>query len=166
MDSQKQPYARPDLPAIAALRRSGRVVQAARSGLSNIVEGNKQQSLEGYIKLTGVARGSLEELLKDYLGFARQRKLEIWEKERVIREMGEIRVIWEILRKTPILPDTPNFPNLPSDSEKVVNTLITLINQANYLLDRLVVSLKNKHMREGGMRENLLKRRLSYRNTH
>ena len=145
-------------------RTNDQMTQAARSGLSNIAEGNKQQSLEGYIKLAGVARGSLEELLRDYMSYARQHHLGAWEKERVMMEIGEISVIWGILRKTPTLPDIPNFPYLPSDQEKAVNLMITLINQANYLLDRLVASLKDKHMREGGMRENLLKRRLEYRN--
>src|SRR3989344_5939107 len=116
-------------------RTKDQMEQAARSGMQNIPEGNKQQSLSGYIKLAGVSRGSLEELLKDYLAFARQNKIEVWEKERV---MGEIKEIWEILKKTPTLPDNPNFPNLPWDKEKTVNLLITLINQANYLIDRLI----------------------------
>lgn len=107
--------------------------QAARSGMQNISEGYKQQSLSGYIRLSGVSRGSLEELLKDYLSFARQNKLEIWD-----------------------------FPSLPTDLTKAVNLLITLIQQANYLIDKLIESLKEKHAREGGFNENLLKKRLAY----
>lgn len=60
------------------------MVQAARSGTANIAEGNQQASLEGYIKLTGVNRASLEELLKDFLAFARQNKITIWDKEETI----------------------------------------------------------------------------------
>lgn len=52
-------------------RTLDQMVQAARSGTQNIAEGYKQESLKGYIKLSGVARGSLEELLKDYQAFAR-----------------------------------------------------------------------------------------------
>ena len=74
-------------------RTHDQMVQAARSGMQNILEGNKQQGLKGYIKLTGVSRGSLEELLKDYLSYARQRGISIWTKERTIREIGEIREI-------------------------------------------------------------------------
>jgi len=70
--------------------------QAARSGTQNVAEGSKQQSLKEYIKLTGVNRGSLEELLKDYLAFARQHKIRVWPTERAKREIGEIREIWEI----------------------------------------------------------------------
>lgn len=144
-------------------RTKDQMEQAGRSGMQNISEGNKQQGLSGYIKLAGVARGSLEELLNDYLAFARQNRLEIWEKERVIREISEIGEIWGILRKTPTLPDNPNFPNLPTDKEKAVNLLITLINQANYLIDKLIVSLKEKHMKEGGLSEKLYTARKKFR---
>lgn len=137
--------------------------QAARSGTQNIPEGYKQQSLSGYIRLAGVARGSLEELLKDCLAFARQNKLEIWEKERAIREIREIGVIWRILKNTPTLPNNPNFPDLPMDKEKAINLLITLINQANYLIDKLISSLKVKHMKEGGLSEKLYSARKKFR---
>jgi four helix bundle suffix protein len=143
--------------------KRGWVVQAARSGMQNIAEGNKQQSLAGYIKLCGVSRGSLEELLKDYMSYARQHTLSIWSKEISGREIGEIRQIWEIIRKTPTLPDSPNFPHLPDSPEKSVNFLITLINQANYMVDKLIISLKEKHTKEGGFSERLLKDRLNYR---
>ena len=144
-------------------RTVDQMVQAARSGMQNISEGNKQQGMKGYIKLSGVARGSLEELLKDYAAYARQKKLVIWPKERAIREIGEIRKIWEIVRATPNLPDNPNFPDLPSDPTKAVNLMITLVNQANYLLDKLIASLKDKHMRGGGLTEELYWKRVEYR---
>ncbi len=143
-------------------RTKDQMEQAARSGMQNILEGNKQQGLSGYIKLSGVSRGSLEELLKDYLAFARQNKLQIWEKERVIREIREIEEIWKILRQ-PYLPDNPNFPNLPTDQQQTVNLMITLINQANYLIDKLIVSLKEKHKKEGGLSEKLYRERKNFR---
>ncbi len=141
-------------------RSRDQMEQAARSGTQNIAEGYKQQSLEGYIKLCGVTRGSLEELLKDYLAFARQNKLEVWDKEKAKREIREIGEIWEIIRNNPYLPLNPNFPNLPSDPTKAVNLLITLIQQANFLIDKLIISLKEKFIAEGGFRENLFKKRL------
>ncbi|MBI2020060.1 four helix bundle protein [Candidatus Daviesbacteria bacterium] len=144
-------------------RSKDQMEQGARSGTQNIPEGYKQQSLSGYIRLAGVARGSLEELLKDYLAFARQNRVEVWEKERVMREIGEIEEIWEILKKTPTLPSNPNFPDLPKDKQKAVNLLITLINQANYLIDKLISSLKEKHMKEGGLSEKLYKARKKFR---
>lgn len=138
-------------------------VQAARSGTQNVAEGNKQQGLKGYIKLTGVARGSLEELLKDCLAYCRQNKIRVWPAEEAKREIREIGEIWEILRASPTLPDPPSFPGLPEDQERAVNLLITLINQANYLLDKLIESLKEKHMKEGGLTEQLYQRRKNYR---
>lgn len=115
-------------------RTADQMVQAARSGTQNIAEGAKEQSLKGYIKLAGIARASLEELLKDYLAFARQRRIPVWPAERVKREIGEIREI-----------------------------MITLLNQANFLLDKLIVSLKEKHKKEGGLTEKLYRERVAFR---
>lgn len=56
-----------------------------------------------------------------------------------------------------------NISDLPADSEKAVNLLITLINQANYLIDKLIYSLKEKHMKEGGLNEKLYSARKKYR---
>lgn len=130
-------------------RTHDQMVQSARSGMQNIAEGNKQQSLQGYIKLSGVSRGSLEELLNDFLSFARQHKIPIWQPDRA---------------KTPTLPDSPNFPALPNNLEKAVNLMITLINQANFLIDKLIISLNEKHMKEGGFNERLYQKRVEYRN--
>lgn len=147
-------------------RTCDQMEQAARSGMQNISEGYKQEGLKGYIKLSGVARGSLEELLKDYMAYARQHRIEIWEKEKSISEIREIGVIWEIIRKNPALPDSPGFPSLPDYPDLAVNLLINLIHQANYLIDKLIVSLKEKHMKEGGLTEELYKKRIEYRKTH
>lgn len=153
----------PNFPNLSSTRTQDQMTQAARSGMANILEGAKQNSLSGYIKLCGVARGSLEELLKDYLAYARQHGIPVWTRERVIGEIREIRMIWEILRATPTLPDSPNFPDLPNLPDRTVNLMITLVNQANYLIDKLIKSLEEKHTKEGGFSENLLKKRLDYR---
>ena len=153
----------PKFPQLSSKRTEDQMVQAARSGMQNIPEGHKQQSLASYVTLAGVSRGSLEELLNDYLAYARQNKIEIWDKEKAKREIREISEIWAIINKSPTLPHTPNFPPLPTNQTNAVNLLITLIQQANYLIDKLVESLKEKHTKEGGFRENLLKRRLEYR---
>lgn len=144
-------------------RTNDQMVQAARSGMQNISEGNQQEGLKGYIKLSGVARGSLEELLKDYHAYARQNRISIWPKEKSRKEIREIREIWKIINSNPALPDMPNFPCLPDNIEVTVNLMITLINQANYLIDNLVVSLKEKHMKEGGLTEELYRKRKEYR---
>lgn len=147
-------------------RTTDQMEQAARSGTMNIAEGYQEEGLKGYIKLAGVARGSLEELLKDYLAYARQHKLQVWSKEKCLREIGEIREIWEVIRATPTLPDSPNFPNLPDNPEATVNLMVTLINQAIYLIGKLIASLKDKHMREGGLTEELYRKRVEYRKKH
>ena len=143
-------------------RTTDQMTQAARSGMTNIPEGFSQQSLATYIKLAGVHRASLEELLKDYLSYARQHQIEVWEKDRVVREVRELGEVWIII-KMPTLPDNPNFPKLPDDPTKAVNLMITLINQATYLQRKLIESLEEKHAREGGYSEKLLKKRLEYR---
>jgi four helix bundle protein len=64
-------------------RTVDQMVQAARSGKQNIVEGSQVSgtSKEGEIKLVNVARASLEELLTDYTDFLRVRNLELWTKD-------------------------------------------------------------------------------------
>lgn len=153
----------PNFPNLSSTRTFDQMVQAARSGMTNIPEGNQQASLEGYIKLTGVNRASLEELLKDYLSFARQNKVPLWGKEEIVRKVREVRGVWEILKKTPTLPDSPNFPDLPNNPSKAVNLLITLTNQAIYLQKRLQQSLEQKFVKEGGFRETLFKKRMEWR---
>ncbi len=144
-------------------RTGDQMVQAARSGTQNVAEGSKEQGLKGYIKLAGVTRASLEELLKDYLAFARQNKLAIWPKEKAIGEIGETGEVWKVIRENSYLPDHPNFSNLPYEKEAAVNLMITLINQANYLLDKLIISLREKHKHEGGLTEELYRERKKFR---
>lgn len=144
-------------------RTFDQMVQAARSGTQNIAEGFKQEGLKSYIKLSGVNRGSLEELLKDFHAYARHNKLDIWEKEKCVREIKEIEETWEIIKKNKTLPNSPDFPDLPDNQEKAVNMMITLINQANYLQDKLISSLKEKHEKEGGLTEELYRKRKDYR---
>jgi four helix bundle protein len=63
-------------------RTIDQMVQAARSGKQNIAEGSKASgtSKEMEIKLTNVARASLEELLIDYGDYLRVRDLKLWDK--------------------------------------------------------------------------------------
>ena len=78
-------------------RTHDQMVQAARSGKQNIAEGSMASgtSKETEIKLMGVARASLEELLIDYKDYLRTNKLPLWEKDdpRVleIRSLGKLK---------------------------------------------------------------------------
>lgn len=152
-----------NFPSLSSTRTKDQMIQAARSGMQNISEGNKQQGLKGYIKLSGIARGSLEELLKDYTAYARQHGIAIWPSDKAKGEIWEIGVIWEIIRKNPTLPDSPNFPDLPHRPDLAVNLMITLIHQANYLIDKLIISLKDLHRKKGGLTEELYSARKTYR---
>ncbi|HCS78818.1 TPA: four helix bundle protein [Patescibacteria group bacterium] len=147
-------------------RTKDQMEQAARSGMVNIAEGHQQKSLASYIKLVGVAAGSQEELLKDYQAFARQQRLPIWEKDRIVREVRELGEVWDIIKKSPTLPNSPDFPSLPKNPEVAVNLMITQVNQACYLLHRLETALEQKHTREGGYTEQLLKKRLEYKSRY
>ena len=79
-------------------RTIDQMVQAARSGKKNILEGSKAAltSKETEIKLTNVARASLEELLDDYGDYLRVRDLPIWDKD-----SKEARYVRQLGRKTP-----------------------------------------------------------------
>ncbi len=156
----------PDFPDLSSQRTYDQMVQAARSGSTNISEGNQQSSLEGYIKLTGVNKGSLEELLKDYLAYARQNRIIVWDKNKANMEIQELDKIWGILKRYQALPDNPDFPDLPRNPTKAVNLMITLTNQAIYLQKRLSDSLQQKFVKEGGFRENLFKKRLEYKRSN
>jgi len=139
-------------------RTRDQMVQAARSGKQNIVEGSKGKSLKTYIKLCSVARASLEELLEDYHDFARQHRLEIWKSREGRVEQG-IRDV-QVDATSPALPA---IPALPEDKEVAVNFMVNLINQTNYLLDRQIKSLEKKFVEEGGFTENLFRKRMEYR---
>ena len=162
------PYHSTDLnfPKLSSPRTHDQMVQAARSGMVNISEGYKQKSLASYIKLVGVARGSIEELLSDYLSYARQHNIQVWNKERVRREIRESKAIWDILNNTSTLPTSPAFPTLPTQPAVATNLLIDFCHTAGYLQDKLLISLEDKHAREGGFNENLLRKRLEYRKMH
>src|SRR5262245_15120885 len=78
-------------------RTHDQMVQAARSGKQNILEGSQASGIskEAELKLTGVARASLEELLEDYQDFLRRRRAKAWDKNskeaRYVRRLGTSR---------------------------------------------------------------------------
>lgn len=133
--------------------------QAGRSGKQNIAEGCSLESLESYIKLLGVALGSFKELSSDYEDFLRQKGFMIWPKDdERIRVFRDFRAVW-------VKDNIPNTPNLPNNPEEAANFLLTLCQLETFLLRRQIDSLKEKFVKEGGFRENLLKKRLEYRKT-
>ena len=135
-------------------RTTEQMIQAARSGKQNIVEGSLEKSLKMNIKLTGVSRGSFGELLEDYKDFLRTRKLSIWQKDD--SRLLEIRR----MRIEPNKSNSTNLSNWTNFPESYGNLMITLLSKENYLLDNMIRSLENKFIKEGGYSENLTKRRL------
>lgn len=144
-------------------RTHDQMVQAARSGVQNIAEGSMASatSKKMELKLTGVARASLEELLLDYQDFLRQRGLRLWEKDSV--EAMNIRKRY--------LSDMSDFSRefdpygiSTAEPEVAANTIICLINQASYLLGRQLKTLEEKFLTEGGFTERLYKERQKRRN--
>ncbi|MEY2607599.1 MAG: hypothetical protein QOH31_5453 [Verrucomicrobiota bacterium] len=142
-------------------RTNDQMVQAARSGKQNIVEGSKASgtSKETEIKLFGVARASFEELLSDYCDFLRVRALPIWEKEsrqaRFVRRLGtKANLSYEDYRE--FCETRP--------AEVVANIAICLIHQTNFLLDRQIRRLERDFIKEGGLRERMARVRLQQRN--
>jgi four helix bundle suffix protein len=151
-------------------RTVDQMTQAARSGRQNIAEGSRASatSTQTELRLVNVARASLDELLLDYEDFLRQRGLQRW-----VRDSREARAVREVGRT--YHPTDPTDPSDPSDQKPyqawlehpdpaiVANTLICLIHQTNYLLDRQIAALERSFVREGGYTERLAAARLQER---
>lgn len=139
------------------VRQREQTEQAARSGKQNIAEGYTFESLKSYIKLLGVAHGSIKELQEDMQDFLRQRGLKQCDKDDSrIRAFREFRAAW-------VTSTTLNTPKLPNDPEEAANMLVTLCNQCEFLLTRQIEALKAKFIKEGGWTEQLRKKRLEER---
>ncbi len=135
-------------------RTYDQMVQAARSGKQNIAEGSMASgtSKKTELKLIGVARASLEELLLDYEDFLRQKNLHLWNKNHP--KSLKIRNKSYQSNKT-----YTTYMTYMTDSESAANCAISLINQANYLLDRQLQALEKEFLEKGGFTENLYKAR-------
>lgn len=143
-------------------RTIDQMVQAARSGRQNIAEGSAAAatSAETEIKLINVARASLQELLLDYEDYLRVRNLAKWEpdSEKAVK--------------------TRNFCSKHNESstyieaikqrspETTANIAITLIHQTDVFLRRLLERLQQDFLHNGGIKEQMYKARISYRNSN
>lgn len=141
-------------------RTYGQMVQAARSGKQNIVEGSQVSgtSKEAELKLTSVARGSLEELLEDYRDFLRERQLTEWTMEHpYARRLQQ-------LNRTP-RADYATFQKGIEHPDPAIcaNVIIGLIKVTTYLLDRQIEALERAFLAEGGLRERMTRARLRSR---
>jgi restriction system protein len=127
------------------------MIQAARSGRQNIAEGSQASgtSKKTELKLVGVARASLEELLLDYEDFLRQRGLALWGKTHPIAQVVR-RLAYEKNRTY-----RTYSTYIEGSAETAANTVICLIHQTNYLLDQQLRQLEGAFLKEGGFTERL-----------
>jgi four helix bundle suffix protein len=165
-------------------RTHDQMVQAARSGVQNIAEGSQASgtSKKMELKLTNVARASLEELRLDYEDFLRQRSLRLWALDDPRRadliarrpDTADAVAAWvrEIHGRNghnglggPSMPSTASTPSIPSGvpaptyPEIAANAALTLIAVACSLLDRQLAALALAFEQEGGFTERLYRTR-------
>ena len=131
-------------------RTIDQMVQAARSGKQNIVEGNAdlETSIEMGIKLINIAKASFCELLADYEDYLRVNGFEQWQENseefNAMRQLGTNRDnlhIIEIAKSRSL--------------QTVANMAIILIKQEDYLLHQLIMSLSDRFTNEGGFKEKM-----------
>jgi four helix bundle suffix protein len=141
-------------------RTFDQMVQAARSGKQNILEGSQASgtSKETEIKLTNVARASLEELLEDYRDFLRTHGFEEWSRNHPLTH--RLRELNRTLN-----PDYNTFKKgiEHPDPSIAANVLMGLIKLTNYLLDQQIRRLEQDFLKEGGLRERMTRARLASR---
>ena len=140
-------------------RTIDQMVQAARSGKQNIAEGNQAAatSSETEIKLTNVAKASLEELLLDYEDHLRSKNLSQWDKSHPRYEPMR-----NYVRTQDFLDHYSELP-IKLGEEEIANLCITLIHQAMYMLYKLLEHQQERFVTQGGIREQMLRARLNYR---
>ena len=141
-------------------RTVDQMIQAARSGKQNIAEGNQAAttSSETEIKLTNVAKASLEELLDDYEDYLRVRHLEQW---------GALHPRYEAMRtyaRSESIKSTYAQHIRNMNDEEIANLCITLLHQASVMLQRLLETMQHRFITEGGIKERMFKARTDYRN--
>lgn len=141
-------------------RTHDQMVQAARSGKQNIAEGSMASgtSKKTELKLVGVARASLEELLLDFQDYLRQKGLPLWTKDHP--KAKEVRNLCYQKNRSYL---TYKSYLEASPPEVAANTMICLIHQANYLLDQLLRTLEKDFLKEGGFTEKLYRVRSQFR---
>jgi four helix bundle suffix protein len=142
-------------------RTIDQMVQAARSGKQNIVEASMASatSKETEIKLTNVAKASLEELLIDYEDFLRTQQLPVWEKEHPLV------VRFRELNRTPNATYKTYIKAIENENPEIcANSMICLIRIATYLLAKQIKFLEKDFIENGGLRERMTKARIENRN--
>ena len=140
-------------------RTVDQMTQAARSCKQNIAEGSAAAatSLETQLKLTNVARATLDELLEDYLDYLKSHGAAEWPMESkektTAREFAKAHAEWEEWK--------PHLESLPA--ETCCNLMIVLVQQTRYLLDRMLKWQEEDFKKHGGVRERMREARTEAR---
>ena len=142
-------------------RTYDQMVQAAHSGMQNIAEGSVDSGVSkaSELKLTGIAKGSLQELKEDYLSYLRQRGLEQWENNSLYAQ-ELIRARFSSAQE--VIRWVGKHRNFRSDHFGA-NTAVILINVALGLLAKLIQAQEKDFMQNGGIREHMTRARLEQR---
>ena len=148
--------------AYSAFNRGDRtidqMVQAARSGKQNIIEGNADinTSIELGIKLINISKASFKELLADYEDYLRVNGFEQW---------ARASEKYEAMRRLGATMDNSRIVELAKSRslDTVANMAIILLNQEDYLLHKLLSSLSDRFLNEGGFKERMHRMRLERR---
>ncbi len=134
-------------------RTVDQMVQAARSGKQNIIEGSAASatSAKTEIKLVNVAKASLQELVEDYIDYLRTRGHRQWEEGS--KEWTAMRALGREHN------DAAFFMNLceTRPPETIANMAIILINQADYLLFKQLERLEKDFIEQGGFSERMMR---------
>ena len=157
-------------------RTFDQMVQAARSGVANIVEGSEASaaSKKTELKLTNVAKASQEELLEDYRSFLRQRNLPMWDAQsaqahtvRQARPENLVQLRQLMVFLVSDLSDKSDKSDKNAVKQEVAaNTMICLINQETFLLARQIARLATDFENQGGFTERLYRVRSAKRKQH
>lgn len=150
-------------------RTFDQMIQAARSGVANIIEGSEASatSKKTELKLTNVAKASQEELLHDYLAFLRHRSLSVWDAHSAVSEkvrQAKPETLSALRKLMASLVSELSEMSALSDStslkqEVAANTMICLIHQKTFLLHRQITRLAGNFEAEGGFTERLYRYR-------
>lgn len=133
--------------------------QAARSCKQNIVEGisDGTVSVEMCIKLLGVARGSVRELLEDYGDFLRQHNMEIWS----ATDQRTIATRHYCMTHTDAIEFAEKCHH--RSDETVANIMLTVIRQMDAMLAKVIKTIEAEFIATGGIREAMTRARLNSR---
>lgn len=141
-------------------RTVDQMIQAARSGKQNIVEGSADgvTSMEMEMKLLNVARASIQELLEDYEDYVISHKLVKWGKEHP-RFDG----LLSFCRSHNLLSDYEPYFNKWTN-EEMCNIGISLCRMVDKMMMTYQKKKESEFIKEGGIKERMTAARLNYRN--